>query len=546
MHTVRYGGKAGTTFRFAESKKLVVVRTESRALPIHATLTSKGRAALADLDLVTSVPSAGVQVFAARRGNVAAAQRSRTVLKKEKQLRFAGHGLKDPASGVPVIYTENAFVRFCSGVAESKCKSILGKYKLQVKKPLPYASNDPSTGDGVAYFVGAPEATGTKIFDLTDDLLNQSEVELCHPELVREMSYRRAFPQQWHLKKATIDGRVIDAHANVESAWEITRGEGIIIAIVDDGFDLTHEEFRSAGKIVAPRDVTRDSDDPSPRSGDMHGHACAGVAVADGLYGACGVAPKARLMPIRLASALGSQNEAEAFAWAADHDADIISCSWGPADGDYSDPSDPVHKQVVPLPDSTRLAIDYAVTKGRGGKGCVVLWAAGNGNESVDIDGYASYCKVIAVAACNDSGKHSAYSDKGKAVWCAFPSNHGYPSLTPGIWTTDLSGKAGYNDGHVEKGDAAGNYTNDFGGTSSAAPGVAGVGALVLSANPSLTGTQVREILKQSCDKIDKKGGKYDKKGHSNKYGYGRVNAATAVALAKQAGGVQLATAAGH
>ena len=52
----------------------------------------------------------------------------------------------------------------------------------------------------------------------------------------------------------------------------------------------------------------------------------------------------------------------------------------------------------------------------------------------------ASYEKVIAVAACNNRGARAAYSDYSKAIWCAFPSSNGYPSLTPGILTTDRSG----------------------------------------------------------------------------------------------------------
>ena len=211
----------------------------------------------------------------------------------------------------------------------------------------------------------------------------------------------------------------------------------------------------------------------------------------------------------------------------------MISCSWGPEDGDFTDPSDPIHNQVVALPDSTRLAIEFAINNGRNGKGCVICFAAGNGNESVDNDGYASFEKVIAVAASNDRGKKAAYSDFGGAVWCAFPSNNGFPSITPGIWTTDRSGTVGYNPGGGSTlGDTSGNYTNDFGGTSSATPGVAGVAALVLSRNPNLRWDEVRDILKRSCDRIDTAGGQYNAAGRSPFYGFGRVNAKKAVELA--------------
>ena len=169
-----------------------------------------------------------------------------------------------------------------------------------------------------------------------------------------------------------------------------------------------------------------------------------------------------------------------------------------------------------------------------------MLFAAGNGNESADNDGYVSNPKVIAVAACNDRGKRSVYSDFGNAVWCAFPSsdfghapfNQPNP-LTTGIWTTDRVGTRGYNPGQTSAGDTAGNYTNDFGGTSSACPGAAGVAALVLSVNPGLKWNEVKDILKRATDRIDPQGGAYDAAGHSAKYGFGRLNARTAVDLAK-------------
>ncbi|HET8761678.1 MAG TPA: S8 family serine peptidase [Nitrospiria bacterium] len=525
MVTYRYGGKTGRQYRLTVDEALVAVRTRSRRTVGSALQTTKARQALDELEEVERFRYAGVQVFRYREARGPAGRRAtRQALKREPDTQFAGRVLVDPISGSPVLYTENLFVKFQDDVPASACRKLLKKYQLAIKRELEYARN--------AYFIGAPEGIGQAVFDRGLRLLREEKVDLCHPELVRRLQFRGAFPAQWHLKKATINGQVYDAHVEVEAAWALSQGEGAIIAVIDDGVDLDHEEFGSSSKIVAPRDVTRRIDNARPGSNDHHGTACAGVASANGLHGASGVAPKAQLMPIRLASGLGSQQEADAFVWAASHGADVISCSWGPPDGRWWDPSDPVHGEVVPLPDSTRLAIDWAVTNGRNGRGCVITWAAGNGNESVDNDGYASYEKVIAVAACNARGKKSAYSDFGTALWCAFPSNDFVNPPVPGIWTTDRSGVAGYNSGQTTRGDAAGNYVNDFGGTSSACPGVAGVAALVLARNPGLRWNDVKDILRRACDKIDPAGGQYDANGFSLKYGYGRINARQAVELA--------------
>jgi subtilisin family serine protease len=525
MLNVRYGGKKGRLVRFAEAKDLLVVRTASRNALEDVPLSSTARRALADFERIVHFREAGVELYRARTPQRARRMRdvARGALKKERAVQFAGRALRDAKSGAMAVYTENLFIKLDDDVAASRARKLIKDHRLEIKQELDYARN--------GFFVGAKEGMGQKVFALAEKLLENPSVDLCQPELVRRLRPRTAFPQQWHLKKTTVSGNAIDAHANVAAAWALTQGEGTVIAVIDDGFDLEHEELASPNKIVAPRDATRQTDNPRPVGSDRHGHACAGVACADGRFGASGVAPRARLMPIRLASGLGSQREADAFFWAAQHGADVISCSWGPADGTWFDPNDPLHDEVVPIADSTRLAIDWAVANGRGGKGCVIVWAAGNGNESVDNDGYASYAKVTAVAACNDMGKKSAYSDFGAAVWCAFPSNNGDPSKTPGIWTTDRSGASGYNPGSTSRGDAAGNYTNSFGGTSSAAPGVAGVAALILARNPGLRWDEVKDVLKRSCDRIDPSGGKYDADGHSKLYGFGRVNAKRAVEL---------------
>ncbi len=484
---------------------LVVVRTKGTVATARSMLSGTEMQSVADeLKPVMRLAHAGVEVL---RSDAESCMRARQALQKNRGIRFAGRCLVDPQSGRPVLYTENLFVKFKDEVHDAACRKELARLELKVARSVQYARR--------AYFVKAPEGIGREVFERANGLLESGLVDFCHPELVREVR-RRAFPEQWHLHQT-----MVNAHANVEAAWAISRGEGIVIAIIDDGVDIEHREFARPSKILAPHDATRGVDDPRPGSGDDHGTACAGVACADGVGRASGAAPAARLMPIRLVSGLGSMQEADAFHWAVTRGADVISCSWGPEDG---------VGLVTPLPDSTRLAIEHAVTAGRSGKGCVILWAAGNGNESADDDGYASCPKVMAVAACNDKSQRSWYSDQGESVWCCCPSSDGPTNL--GIFTTDRRGAAGYNTGRADLGDIHGDYTNDFGGTSSAAPLAAGIAALVLSRNPLLRWTDVRETLRSSADKIDIANGNYNAAGHSKAYGYGRLNAAKAVAAA--------------
>ena len=285
-----------------------------------------------------------------------------------------------------MLYTENAFVKFENDVKARQIRELLAKYRLTGKRALGYARN--------AWFVGAKEGIGLEVFGLIARVLKDDAVELAHPELVRRMSHKAAFPQQWHLKRTRVGNNDVDAHANVEAAWALTQGAGSPSPSSTTASTSTTRSSAPPGKIVAPRDATlrhATTRGPRPRRATTAPPAPAWPAPTAAI-GASGVAPAARLMPIRLASGLGSQHEADAFEWAADHGADVISCSWGPADGALVRPRrSRCTTSVVPLPDRTRLAIDYAITKGRGGKGCVVLFAAGNGNESVDNDGYASY-----------------------------------------------------------------------------------------------------------------------------------------------------------
>ncbi|MEO0734457.1 MAG: S8 family serine peptidase, partial [Bacteroidota bacterium] len=175
-------------------------------------------------------------------------------------------------------------------------------------------------------------------------------------------------------------------------------------------------------------------------------------------------------------------------------------------------------------------AIRRAITSGRGGKGCVVVFAAGN--EGIGyINYYANIPGVIAVGASTSNDTHANYSNRGSGLSVVAPSDGGWPIIAArASWDQGNPGMPLHKRYYVD-GIDRGPFYKHFGGTSSATPLVAGICALMLSANPNLTSAQVKSILERTADKIGNRWD-YDAKGYSVKYGYGRVNADKAVAEA--------------
>ena len=306
--------------------------------------------------------------------------------------------------------------------------------------------------------------------------------------------------------------------ATAASAWMNTRGGGVVVAVMDEDVDVEcHAAFR--GRVL-PSYAPPRGDACTRASRRPHGTKVAGLALASSPEFS-GLAPEALLLPIpvpRLGMHDGVPGEPDAFRWAADHGADVICCAWAP-------------RRPTPesgkLPPHTRAALDHCLTNGRGGKGCVIIFSAGNDGSDLALNGYASHPGVVAVGASNCHGKHPAYSGWGDALWCVFPSSD--PRDPVGASMTYLTTAPA---GSLLDGEAF--YTTRFGFTSAACAAVAGICALIVSANPELTSTEVKDVLRDSCEKIDVDGGTYDERGHSPLYGYGRPDVARAVRLAQR------------
>jgi len=312
-------------------------------------------------------------------------------------------------------------------------------------------------------------------------------------------SFDPYFDEQWGLKNVGQSGGVSGVDINIEQAWSITEGSPYInVALVDAGVDLTHPDL--AQNLLPGYTAYYDS----PGGGyiypdkDKHGTACAGIigAIKDNAKGISGVAPKCKIIPIRMSDITGaitSKLAAQSIRWAWQNGADVISNSWG---GLF--PNDEISG-----------AIDTATIYGRNGKGCVVVAGAGNGHlwgfTNVHYPGYLD--NVIAVGAIDRCGYRAGIIDKVPYTCDPWPSGL-YSSYGPGlnvvapgsnVYTTDLQGSNGYNDASG----TAGDYYSGFGGTSGACPHVAGIAALILSIRPDLIQSQVRQIIESSCTKLN-------------------------------------------
>ena len=320
----------------------------------------------------------------------------------------------------------------------------------------------------------------------------------------------------------------IGADMKVEQAWAITMGSGIKVAVIDEGVEIAHPDL-AANMLQGYNCLSGTSNpgDGGPLStARAHGTNCAGIiaAISNNAIGVSGVAPQSQIIPINLAAANGAFGTllqiAGGFDFARLQGADVISNSWG-----GGTPSSILDD-----------AINRAVTLGRAGKGCVVLFASGNNNSGLSYPSInENVISVGGISMCNQ--RKSPTSCDGENWWGASYGT-GLDVVAPcvKIASTDITGNGGYN----TAGGAAGDYFNTFNGTSSATPNAAGVVALILAANTALTLDQVRNVLEGTADKITpaytfnmvplQPNGTWN-----SEMGHGRVNAQNAV-LAAQSG----------
>ncbi|MET9439632.1 type VII secretion-associated serine protease mycosin [Streptomyces sp. NPDC006610] len=267
--------------------------------------------------------------------------------------------------------------------------------------------------------------------------------------------------QQWSLEAM-----------HTEQAWRTTRGAGITVAVLDTGVDDRHPDL--AGNVLPTKDMVGFGARRGDRAWARHGTAMAGIIAGHGhgagnADGVMGIAPEARILPVRVILEDGDPSRAKArktrgnaladgIRWAADQGADVINLSLG-------DDSASAHPE--PAEDE---AVQYALRKG-----AVVVASAGNGGEKGDHISYpAAYPGVIAATAVDRYGTRASFSTRR---WYATVS-------APGV--------------DVVIADPDGKYYEGW-GTSAAAAFVSGAVALVKAAHPGLTPAQIKRLLQDTA-----------------------------------------------
>jgi PKD repeat protein len=492
----------------------------------------------------STAPAAPSEFAAVQKGFVTAGQNVLTYAPDRILVQFKSSSLQ--GSGMLIDIKKGSEVpRATTGMASVDA---IGREAGVVRISRPYielknASESVRLGVDRWYMIELKE--GSDVLDLVARYAADPNVESAQPDYIAfpaVVPTDPMYPDHWghhntaqlpgldwggtydHTLSTTVGTPGFDA--NAEGAWSASQGFGsstVIIAILDTGADIDHPDLN----LVSGYDFgDGDSNPDDNSSGGGHGTCCAGIATAkanNGL-GACGAAPACKVMPLKVANSAGTMYFSaiqNALYYAADNGAHIISMSLGAAIS--SDPA-------------TDTALQYAYNAG-----CVILAATGNENKST-ISYPAINTYVIGVGAaspCGDRKRSSSLSSEcnpgvstdphgytcdGERWW---GSNYGSttkdaagavdilgPTILP---TADIAGSGGYR---------SGDYEPFFNGTSCATPYVAGVCALIKSANPTWTNAQIRnQLTSTAIDIVNVESGS----GWDRYSGYGMVDAEAAV-----------------
>jgi len=479
------------------------------------------------------------------------------------------------ACGTVVGVTDRIVMKFNKNVSQQQIDELHRKYQVCIDeiKGLRYLVTVPPNADALE-IANQYQLSGLVEYSCPDFLVkaekhltipndpyfvNQFYLHNTGDSIIKFMGYYTDYSKKDTIKRS---GK-LGADIRALEAWDITKGDSsIVIAVIDEGVTSNHPDLPNSRQVRLNGSNFGDGDpnDPSPTKDYNHGNACAGIiAASHNNEGIAGIAPNCKIMPVRLVLEYNNfSHYADAITFAKEKGAHILSCSWG-FENYPLDPNDRIPSPNL-FPD-IKNAIQDATENGRGGKGCVVVFSAGNSanhakNDDKYKDGFVAFPAnvqipgILTVGASDRYDQQANYSptshfykytvQEGQTVY-TYTININIDIVAPSsradfctlsselweggeVWTIDIPGPTGYNPVGVKGSCGYPNsssslhpyfpdedfpiwslhsdaYTGYFGGTSAAAPQVAGVAALILSRDSTLTQQEVSDIIKSSTRK---------------------------------------------
>jgi subtilisin family serine protease len=392
---------------------------------------------------------------------------------------FLGEG------GLPYIPTPYLFVKRTVNSDPTVVETILGKHGDILD--INYSGMDR------VYRLKTSLQDGRDVLDLTNQLASMEIFEFAESDAIAWVRSHHIpndpeFDQQWGLHQSN------DHDMDAPEAWDISMGsEDIVVVVLDSGIDQSHPDIHQ----LAGETFTGSSSNGNPGNDcDNHGTAVAGciAATIDNNQGVVGVAPHCWVRAGKIFNELSffgfcfgflefQENWAvNGITWAESSGANVTNSSWGGGS---------------PLSAITNA---FNTTRAAG-----VLHVAAAGNDGTSTIGWpANLGSLISVAAMSSNGTLASFSTFGNGLFISAPGE--------GIRTTDRTGSAGYSSGN----------TSTVDGTSFASPYTAGVAALVLSVDPTLSPDELEDVLSSTA--VD-----YGNPGYDITFGHGFVNARAAL-----------------
>ncbi len=312
---------------------------------------------------------------------------------------------------------------------------------------------------GIASVISLFESEQGHYYQLTIGSINDLPSVIRHLSNVPEIDLVQPDILQLHTKAEQPRNKIPPAmeplNTIIPKHWEVTRGAGVKVAVIDDGFDLNHEDLRGLQTSFSYDLHERILEAPPAATIDTHGTKITGVIFAEhNDFGINGIAPQAELIALRHVDTWTSKTLIS-FHLARLAGADIVNASW--------------HSQwlLEPIADAVTELAEY----GRGKKGIAVVFAAGNqGKEILPLSTEAAIDSAIVVGGLNRHRQKLPASNHGDSV-DMFVYGGGLQTTTPG------------------------NQYGNFAGTSLSAAIISGTAALLLSENPDLTLQQLKKKL---------------------------------------------------